>query len=109
MCCKLLRQALKLSSTAARAVASRRGGGNRGIGVLFKLHSIAVPFQLLPTNFSMSAVAYLKLHFIKRKTFSKIIKNLFGVKTFALFTYLKKKSFVIGMCTELFGLTITNV
>lgn len=95
MCCKLLRQALKLSSTAARAVASRRGGGNRGIGVLFKLHSIAVPFQLLPTNFSMSAVAYLKLHFIKRKTFSKIIKNhqkLFGVKTFALFTYLKKKS-----------------
>lgn len=105
MCCKLLRQALKLSSTAARAVASSRGG----IGVLFKLHSIAVPFQLLPTNFSMSAVAYLKLHFIKRKTFSKIIKKLFGVKTFALFTYLKKKSFVIGMCTELFGLTITNV
>lgn len=94
MCCKLLRQALKLSSTAARAVASRRGGGNRGIGVLFKLHSIAVPFQLLPTNFSMSAVAYtyLKLHFKKRKTFSKIIKKLFGVKTFALFTYLKKKS-----------------
>lgn len=88
MCCKLLRQALKLSSTAARAAR----GWQRGIGVLFKLHSIAVPFQLLPTNFSMSAVAYLKLHFIKRKTFSKIIKKLFGVKTFALFTYLKKKS-----------------
>lgn len=107
MCCKLLRRALKLSSTAARAEASSKGGGNWG--VLFKLHSIAVPFELLPTNFSLSAVAYLKLHFIKRKTFSKIIKKLFGVKTFALFTYLKKKSFVIRMCTELFGLTITNV
>lgn len=58
MCCKLLRQALILSSTAARAVALSIGGGNWGIGVLFKLHSIAVPFQFLPTNFSLSAVAY---------------------------------------------------